>query len=243
MGLTASKPSLAAAAPRVLVVDDEPQLIRGLRIALRGAGYVLETTPRASDAVAVLAARPPDVLIVDLVLPDLEGIEVCRKFRRLSRLPIVIISALGGEREKARVLNAGADDYVAKPFRVEELLGRLRAVLPRSVEGAGTSTLEIGDLVIDLARRRVSLRGAAVLLESEEFELVSVLAQRQGRIVTDGHLLRASCGHERGFDTRELRLRMARLRAKLENDRLRPEYLIAEPGVGYRLLEPCEVVR
>ena len=241
MGLTAWNPELAAAVPRVLVVDDEPQLLRGLRIALRHAGYVVATARGAKDAVAIVAATRPEVLILDLSLPGREGVEVCREIRQYSRLPIVMMSAVGGGREKARVLNAGADAYLAKPFGVAELLARLRAVLPRSVEGAQNSRIEIGELVVDLLRRRVSRAGAVVLLEPAEFELVSVLAQRQGRLVTDRQLLRAVWGREYA-DARDLRLRVARVRAKLESDPLRPEYLILEPGVGYRLREPSEAL-
>jgi two-component system KDP operon response regulator KdpE len=242
MGLTAPEPPPAAIAPRVLVVNDEPQLVRGLKIMLRSAGYAVEAARSALDALALVADNPPAVLVLDLVLPDGDGIEVCREIRRFSRLPIVVISAVGGEREKVRALDAGAHDYLAKPFRGEELLARLTGVLPRSFEGAESSRVEIGELVIDLARRRVSRAGAAVLLAPADFELVRVLAQRRGRLATDRQMLRAACGPEREQETRDLRVRVARVRAKLERDPSRPEYLIAEPGVGYRLCEPREVL-
>lgn len=242
MGLTAPERSPTAVAPRVLVVNDEPQLVRGLRILLRSAGYAVETARSALDALALAAEDPPAVLVLDLVLPDGGGVELCRGVRRCSKLPIVVMSAAGGEREKVRALEAGADDYFAKPFRGEELLARLRGVLPPSVEGVGNSRVEIGELVVDLARRVVSRAGAVVLLAPAEFELVRVVAQRQGRLVTDGQLLRAAFAPECGQETRDLRVRVARVRAKLERDPSRPEYLIAEPGVGYRLCEPREVL-
>ena len=180
---------MTAIAPRVLIVDDEPQLVRGLKIMLRTAGYVVETAPTALDMLAILAEHPPDVLVIDLVLPDGQGVEVCTQVRRCSTLPILIMSAIGEEREKVRALDAGADDYLAKPFRGKELLARLNGILRGSVAGSGSSTLEIGELVIDLARRRVTRAGAVVLLAPSEFEIVRVLAQHHGRLVTDGQLL------------------------------------------------------
>ena len=233
---------MTAIAPRVLVVDDEPQLLRGLKIMLRTAGYVVETTRTAADMLAILAARPPDVLVLDFVLPDGQGVEVCKQVRRCSKLPILILSAIGEEREKVRALDAGADDYLAKPFRGDELLARLRGVLRRSVAGGGSSTLEIGELVIDLARRRVTRAGAVVLLAPTEFEIVRVLAQHHGRLVTDGQLLRAAWGPQYLKQTRHLRVRVAQIRTKLERDPSHPEYLITEPGIGYRFRDPHEAV-
>ena len=233
---------MTAIAPRVLIVDDEPQLVRGLKIMLRTAGYVVETARTALDMLAILAEHPPDVLVLDFVLPDGQGVEVCKQVRRCSKLPILIMSAVGEEREKVRALDAGADDYLAKPFRGEELLARLRGVLQPSVAGSGTSTLEIGELVIDLARRRVIRAGAVVLLAPTEFEIVRVLAQHHGRLVTDGQLLRAAWGPEYLKQTHHLRVRVAQIRTKLERDPSHPEYLITEPGIGYRFCDPHEAV-
>ena len=233
---------MTAIAPRVLIVDDEPQLVRGLKIMLRTAGYVVETARTALDMLAILAEHPPDVLVLDFVLPDGQGVEVCTQVRRCSKLPILIMSAIGEEREKVRALDAGADDYLAKPFRGEELLARLRGVLRRSVAGGGSSTLEIGELVIDLARRRVTRAGAVVLLAPTEFEIVRVLAQHPGRLVTDGQLLRAAWGPQYLKQTRHLRVRVAQVRTKLERDPSHPEYLITEPGIGYRFRDPYEAV-
>ena len=232
---------MTAIAPRVLIAGDEPQLVRGLQIMLRTAGYVVETARTALDMLAILAERPPDVLVLDFVLPDGQGVEVCTQVRRCSKLPILIMSAIGEEREKVRALDAGADDYLAKPFRGEELLARLSGILRRSVAGDGSSTLEIGELVIDLARRRVTRAGAVLLLAPTEFEIVRVLAQHRGRLVTDGQLLRAAWGPQYLKQTRHLRIRVAQIRTKLERDPSHPEYLITEPGIGYRFRDPYEV--
>lgn len=229
---------MSATAPRVLVVDDEPQIVRGLKIILRSAGYAVEAAENKADALALLAARPPDALVLDLVLPDGEGVEVCRAVRQWSRLPIVVLSAVGDEREKVRALDAGADDYVTKPFGTDELLARLRAVLRRSVGETGSSVIELGDLVIDLADRLVVRAGDEVHLTPIEFELVRVLSQHQGRLVTHRQLLQEVWGPGYGQETHYLRVHVAHIRAKLEADPSRPRYVITEPGVGYRLRDP-----
>jgi two-component system KDP operon response regulator KdpE len=226
-------------APRVLVVDDEPQIVRGLKIILRSAGYSVEAAETKSEALALLASRPPDALVLDLVLPDGQGVEVCEEVRRWSRLPILVLSAVGDEREKVRALDAGADDYVTKPFGTDELLARLRAVLRRSAEAGGSARLELGELVIDVADRRVSRAGTDVHLTPIEFELLRVLAQHHGRLVTQRQLLREVWGPEYGEETHYLRVHVAHIRAKLERDPSRPRYLITEPGVGYRLRDPA----
>lgn len=242
MGLTTTEVSLTATTPCVLVAADEPGLVRGLRIMLHGAGYAVETARGASDALALVAERSPDVMVLDLALPPVDGVQVCREVRRLTQLPIVVMSPADGERENVRALDAGADDYLAKPFRGDQLLTRLRGVLPRSPQGGESSRVEVGGLVIDLDRRRVSCAGAVVLLGPTEFELVRVFAQRRGRPITDRQLLSAVWGPEHELDTHRLRVAVARIRAKLERDASRPEYLITEPGIGYRLREPREVL-
>ena len=225
-------------APRVLVVDDEPQIVRGLTIILRGAGYVVEAADTKADALAALAARPPDALVLDLVLPDGQGVDVCREVRTWSRLPIVVLSAVGDEREKVRALDAGADDYITKPFGTDELLARLRAVLRRSGDGGGSPLIEVGELVIDLTDRSVTRGAQAVHLTRIEFELLRVLAQHQGRLVTHRQLLQEVWGPEYGEETHYLRVHVAHIRSKLEPDPSRPKYLITEPGVGYRFRDP-----
>ena len=224
--------------PRVLVVDDEPQIVRGLKIILRSAGYTVEAAQNKAEAMAALASRPPDALVLDLVLPDGAGVDVCREVRSWSRLPIVVLSAVGDEREKVRALDAGADDYVTKPFGTDELLARLRAVLRRSAEAGGSPRVELGELTIDVADRRVTRGGVEVHLTPIEFEIVRVLAQNEGRLVTHRQLLQSVWGPEYGRETHYLRVHVAHIRAKLEEDASRPHYLMTEPGVGYRLRDP-----
>jgi two-component system KDP operon response regulator KdpE len=227
-------------APRVLVVDDEPQIVRGLKIVLRSAGYAVEAAETKAQALAALASRPPDALVLDLVLPDGQGVEVCREVRRWSGLPILVLSAVGDEREKVRALDAGADDYVTKPFGTDELLARLRAVMRRSADQGTSPELQIGALSIDIADRRVAREGRDIHLTPIEFDLVRVLARYHGRLVTHRQLLREVWGPEYGEETHYLRVHVAHIRAKLEVDAARPEYLITEPGVGYRLRTPGE---
>jgi two-component system, OmpR family, KDP operon response regulator KdpE len=234
------EPSATASATRVLVVDGEPQLVRGLTVVLRGGGYAVEPARTASEALALVAEHPPDALLLDVALAGGEAIEVCRAVRRFSNVPILLMSAIGAERQQLRALDAGADDYLPKPFRAPELLGRLNRMLAGSAGIAASSGLEIGELVVDLVRRRVTRAGAVLLLEPTEFELVRILAQRRGGIVTDRELLRAVWGDKHGRGTRCLRLAVSRLRAKLEWDPSRPEYLVADPGIGYRLGRPVE---
>ena len=226
-------------APRVLVVDDEPHIVRGLKVILRSGGYAVETAETKAQALAALAARPPDAMVLDLVLPDGQGVTVCEEVRRWSRLPIVVLSAIGDEREKVRALDSGADDYITKPFNSEELLARLRAVLRRSAEGGASAVVQVGELEIDLADRRVTRAGAEVHLTPIEFELVRVLAQHHGRLVTHRQLLHDAWGPEYTAETQYLRVHIAHIRSKLEPDPSRPRYLITEPGVGYRLREPA----
>jgi len=224
--------------PRVLVVDDEPQIVRGLKILLRNAGYAVESAETKSAAMVELVSRPPDALVLDLVLPDGRGVEICEEVRRWSRLPILVLSAVGDEREKVRALDAGADDYVTKPFGTDELLARLRALLRRSADVDGSPRIEIGELVIDLADRSVARNGTPIHLTPIEFDLLRALAQHQGRLVTHRQLLQEVWGPEYGAETHYLRVHVAHIRAKLEPDPSRPRYLITEPGVGYRLRDP-----
>jgi two-component system KDP operon response regulator KdpE len=224
------------AQPRVLVVDDEPQIVRGLKIILRGAGYAVEAADTKARALAALAARPPDAVVLDLVLPDGSGVEVCEDVRRWSRLPILVLSAVGDEREKVRALDAGADDYITKPFGTDELLARLRAVMRRSeASDSASPVIEIGELTIDLADRRIDRAGAEIHLTPIEFDLVRVLAQNEGRLVTHRQLLQEVWGPGYGEETHYLRVHVAHIRAKLEAEPSRPRYLVTEPGVGYRL--------
>jgi two-component system KDP operon response regulator KdpE len=221
--------------PRVLVVDDEPQIVRGLKVILRDAGYEVETAETAEQALAELSVRPPDAVVLDLVLPDGSGVDVCREVRGWSRLPILVLSAVGDEREKVRALDAGADDYVTKPFGTEELLARLRAVLRRGVEEEAEPLVSVGELEIDLADRSVRRNGSDVHLTPIEFDLLRVLANHRGKLVTHDQLLREVWGPGYEGETHYLRVHFAHIRSKLEPEPSRPRFVITEPGVGYRL--------
>ena len=178
---------------RVLVVDDEPQILRALGTTLRGAGYTVDATATAAAALASAAAHPPDAVILDLVLPDGSGTDVCRELRTWTDAPVIVLSAVGEEREKIAALDAGADDYVTKPFSVDELLARLRAVLRRLAPQEGP-VLEIGDLQIDVPQRLVTRSGERVKLTPHEFDLLRVLAQNRGKLLTHRMLLREVWG-------------------------------------------------
>ena len=223
---------------RVLVVDDELQILRGLKVILRQAGYEVSVAATKAEAIDAAAARPPDAMVLDLVLPDGSGVEVCTEVRRWSRLPIIVLSALGDEREKVRALDAGADDYVTKPFSPDELTARLRAVLRRSSEPDEGPAVEVGDLVVDLAAHRVTRAGEEVHLTPIEFSLLAALARHLGKLVTHRQLLKEVWGPQYGSETHYLRVHVAHIRAKIEPDPQRPRYLVTDPGVGYRLREP-----
>ena len=221
----------------VLVVDDEPQILRALQTNLRGAGYEVATAATAQEALAAAAMRPPDAVILDLVLPDGSGIEVARELRARGDGPILVLSVIGEEAEKVAALDAGADDYVEKPFGIDELLARLRALLRR----AGPSTepvLEVGGLVIDLDKRLVTVDGRRVQLTPNEFDLLRVLAQNEGKLMTHPAILRAVWGPAYSGESHYLHVYVSQLRRKLEADPSRPRYLLTEPGAGYRLVNP-----
>lgn len=226
---------MASNATRVLVVDDEPEIVRGLTIVLREAGYAVEAASTKARALDALATRPPEAVVLDLVLPDGDGVSVVKELRGWSRLPVLVLSAVGDEREKVRALDAGADDYVTKPFGTEELLARLRAVLRRSPDAGHAELVAIGDLAIDLEDRTVRRDGADVHLTPIEFDLLRVLARHPGRLVTQRQLLREVWGPQYVDESHYLRVHIAHIRAKLEPDPARPRYVITEPGIGYRL--------
>jgi two-component system, OmpR family, KDP operon response regulator KdpE len=221
----------------VLVVDDEPQILRALQTNLRGAGYDVATAASVEEALSAAAMRPPDAIILDLVLPDGSGIDVARELRSWSAAPILVLSVVGDEAEKVAALDAGADDYVQKPFGIDELLARLRALLRR----AGPSTdpvLEVGELVIDLDKRLVTVEGRRLQLTPNEFELLRVLAQNEGKLMTHPAILREVWGPAYGTESHYLHVYVSQLRRKLEADPARPRYLLTEPGAGYRLVNP-----
>ena len=220
---------------RILVVDDEPQIVRALKVILRSAGYATEQAESKQEALDAVSVRPPDAMVLDLVLPDGSGVDVCADVRRWSSLPIIVLSAVGDEREKVRALDAGADDYITKPFGTDELVARIRAVLRRAGEEDGDPAVTIGDLTIDLASRTVSVTGREVHLTPIEFDLLRVLTEHRGKLVTHGQLLKEVWGPAYETETHYLRVHVAHIRSKLEPEPSRPRYVITEPGIGYRL--------
>jgi two-component system, OmpR family, KDP operon response regulator KdpE len=224
---------------RVLVVDDEPQILRALRTSLRGAGYDVDTAETAEAALTSLALNPPDAVILDLVLPDGNGTEVCRELRTWSTVPVIVLSVVGEEAEKVAALDAGADDYVTKPFGIEELLARLRAAMRRT-EPSTDPVIEVGELRVDLERRLVSVAGRSVQLTPHEFALLRVLARNPGKLLTHSALLREVWGRGYAEESHYLHVYVSQLRRKLEPDPARPRYILTEPGAGYRLVDPTQ---
>ena len=229
-----------AVVPLVLVIEDEPQMLRFLRPALEGHGYRMIEARTGRDGLTEAATRAPDVVLLDLGLPDLDGLTVTARLREWSRTPIVVISARGREEDKVAALDAGADDYVTKPFGVPELLARLRVALRHAAraDGAESPRVVIGDVEIDFEKRRVTRAGEAVHLTPIEYRLLAELAHHPGKVLTHSHLLKQVWGPASAQQSHYLRVYMAQLRRKLEEDPARPRILLTELGVGYRLREP-----
>jgi two-component system KDP operon response regulator KdpE len=223
--------------PRLLVVDDEPQIRRALRVTLRANGYDVHTAATGEEALDLAAVHPPDLMILDLTLPDVDGVAVCRRIREWSQLPIIVLSVRGDEDAKIHAFDEGADDYVTKPFSVPELLARMRVAL-RHVSVASKSphsSVWNGDVEIDLARRLVRRSGNDVHLTPTEYALLRYLAQHAGRVVTHRQLLGAVLGSGYEDSTGVLRVHIASLRKKLEANAAEPRLIVTEPGIGYRL--------
>jgi two-component system KDP operon response regulator KdpE len=225
---------------RILVVDDEPQILRALRATLRGAGFTVDSAETAEAALVAAAAHPPEAVILDLVLPDGSGTDVCRELRTWTDAPVIILSAVGEEREKIAALDAGADDYVTKPFSVDELLARLRAVLRRRGPSQ-EPVIEIGDLRIDIPERVVTASGERVKLSPHEFDLLRVLAQNRGKLLTHRALLSEVWGPAYQVEAHYLHVYVSHLRRKIEPDPSSPRYLLTESGAGYRLVDPGSI--
>ena len=225
--------------PLVLVIEDEPQMLRFLRPALEGHGYRMIEATSGRDGLTQAATRSPDVVLLDLGLPDQDGLAVTARLREWSQTPIVVISARGREEDKVAALDAGADDYVTKPFGVPELLARLRVALRHAARGDGATAalVAIGDVKIDLEKRLVTRAGEAVHLTPIEYRLFAELARHPGKVLTHSHLLKQVWGPGYAQQSHYLRVYMAQLRRKLEEDPARPRILLTEPGVGYRLRE------
>jgi len=224
--------------PVVLLIEDEPQMRRFLRAALEPHDYRLVEAETAREGLGHATAHNPDVVLLDLGLPDLDGLEVTRRIREWSRMPIIVLSARGCESDKVAALDAGADDYVTKPFAVGELLARMRVALRHASQAEGgheEPILAVGDLRVDLAARRVHLAGREIHLTPTEYKLLAVLVRHAGRVLTHRQLLREVWGMNAIQHTHYLRVYMTQLRHKLEPDPARPRYLQTELGVGYRL--------
>jgi two-component system KDP operon response regulator KdpE len=230
--------------PTIVVIDDEPQIRRVVRNAFREADARVLEAATATEGIDFVAAERPDLVILDLGLPDLAGAEVCREIRRWSTTPILVLSARHSEDEKVRLLDAGADDYVTKPFSTSELQARARALLRRAQGwgGAGEPRLEIGGLAMDLAARTITRDGTAVHLSPIEWDLLREMMVNAGRTLTHRHLFNQVWRGRQFGDARQyLRVYVAHLRRKIEPDPLRPRYIVTEPGVGYRFVTPTEL--
>jgi two-component system KDP operon response regulator KdpE len=225
------------AMPTVLIVDDEPAILRLLEITLRSQGYTVIAAKNGADALAQAATARPDLVVLDLGLPDAEGIDVLRRIREWSSVPVIILSARSGEEEIVRCLDAGADDYLVKPFRAAELAARVRAALRNASTVGQSSSLSFGAVKIDLAGRRVERNGEDVHLTAIEYAVFSLLAQNAGRILTHGQILQKVWGPTFGEETQYLRVYIAQLRKKLEEDPTNPQLIVTETGIGYRLKE------
>jgi len=221
--------------PRVLVVDDEPQIVRALKVVLREAGFEGVAAESASEALDLAAVRPPEAAIVDLVLPDSDGVEVTRRLREWSDMPILVLSAVGDEEQKVRALEAGADDYITKPFGTRELVARLQAALRRAGRSEEEPSVAVEGLEVDLSARVVRRDGEPVHLTPIEFDLLRSLVRNRGRLMTHRKLIAEVWGPEYVDDIQPLRTHIARLRAKIEpEDTAAPRYIVTDPGVGYR---------
>ena len=220
-------------APRVLVCDEEAQILRALRVILRDAGFQSVPANSGEEALDLAAVEAPQAAIIDLVLPDIDGVEVCRRLREWSQMPIIVLSAIGDEDAKVRALAAGADDYVTKPFSPRELMARLEAVLRRAGGDPDEAVISSDGLEIDLSSRIVRRDGAEIHLTPTEFDLLGHLARNRGRLMTHRTLLTEVWGPQYGDDTQVLRAHVANLRRKIEPAE-GPRYIKTDPGVGYR---------
>jgi two-component system KDP operon response regulator KdpE len=219
---------------RVLVVDDEPQIRRALAINLRTRGYDVDLAESGERALELAARQHPDVVVLDLGLPGIDGVEVIHGLRGWSRVPVIVLSVRDREADKVAALDAGADDYVTKPFGMDELLARLRASLRRSTHADEPVVLETADFTIDLGAKRVTRNGTEVRLTPTEWHLVEVLVRNRDKLVSQRQLLQEVWGPQYGTETNYLRVFMAQVRRKLEPEPARPRYFITEPGMGYR---------
>jgi two-component system KDP operon response regulator KdpE len=219
---------------RVLVVDDEPQITRVLRTVLTSQGYEVRTAAEGEAALANFREWRPELVITDLFMPHMDGVELCKRIRAMSNVPIIVLSVKGEERTKVEALDSGADDYVTKPFGIDELLARVRAALRRGAGEVDTTAIDAGDFKVDLDSRRVHARGSEVRLTPKEFDLFVYMARHPNRVISHRTLLEAVWGEASQEQPEYLRVFMGQLRKKLEPDPSNPRYLVTEPWVGYR---------
>jgi two-component system KDP operon response regulator KdpE len=220
---------------RVLVVDDEEAIRRFLRVALTSQAYTVIEAASGQEALSAATAEKPDIIILDLGLPDIDGVEVTRLLREWTQIPIIILSVRGSESDKIAALDGGADDYLTKPFGVGELLARLRAALRRTAQTTSEPVFSTGSLKVDMAARLVTVSGQEVQLTPTEYGLLRVLVTNAGKVLTHRHLLREVWGAEYGEEFHMLHVNISNLRRKIEPDPTRPKFIVTEPGVGYRL--------
>jgi two-component system KDP operon response regulator KdpE len=229
---------MTESAATILVVEDEPQMLRFLRTTLTAQGFRVVEAETAREGLVAATTQNPEVILLDLGLPDGDGIDVARQVREWSRVPIIVLSARGREEDKVGALDAGADDYLTKPFGANELLARIRVALRHAIESAsaaGTPVLDIGPLHLDLGRREVTVSGREVHLTPIEYRLLCYLARNAGKVLTHRQILKEVWGPPYAGQTHYLRVFMAQLRRKIEPDAARPKLLVTEPGVGYRM--------
>ena len=236
---------MSSSEPAVLLIDDEVQMRRFLRASLSASGFKLIEAATAAEGLSLATSHNPELILLDLGLPDDDGVNVTRTLREWTHVPIIVISARGREASKVEALDAGADDYLTKPFGVSELLARMRVALRHAAQagGAPQPVFEVGALRLDLARREVKLNGEDVHLTPLEYRLLSLLAQHAGKVLTHSHILKEVWGPGHAAQTHYLRVYMAQLRRKLEPDPARPRLLMTEPGVGYRLKDEPALIR
>ena len=224
--------------PTILAIEDDPSLQKFLRVTLSSQNYKVIEADRGEVGLRHASTSQPDLIILDLGLPDMDGVEVTRRLREWSAIPVIVVSARGKEQDKIQALDAGADDYLTKPFGVGELLARVRVVLrhlARANQDTGETVFALGELRVDLGRREVSVNGKAVHLTPNEFKLLSMMVKHAGKVLTHRQLLQEVWGPASADQSHYLRVYMNQLRQKLEDDAARPKYLLTEPGVGYRL--------
>jgi two-component system, OmpR family, KDP operon response regulator KdpE len=226
---------MKAGSDRILIVDDERAIRRYLRTALEAQGYVVFEAVNGVEALSSAVGVRPDLIILDLGLPDIDGVEVTRRIREWTQVPIIILSVRDQEQDKIEALDIGADDYLTKPFSTGELMARMRVATRRALHVADEPTLQVDQLLVDLAHRRVTLAGVEISLTPTEYDLLRLLVQNRGKVLTHRQILRQVWGPTYESETHLLRVNISNLRRKIEPDMARPSYILTEPGVGYRL--------